>query len=157
MDRWVTYRQRLSAVNPPHQLNAVLVGVFNHTVLLKWSRLSFAWDVVSYVMLSDSDESEEEGGGLSLSSFEGFFIWGRSAGWPQSYLLMWMGVGASGWGGGGGVILNSHRFSLLYRVSSEPLTTEKRFASLDRPSSPFGTSETFTARPPLMSVGKTVT
>lgn len=103
MDRWVTYRQRLSAVNPPHQLNTVLVGVFNHTA---WneavSLLHETWkDVVSDVMLSDSDESEEEGGVLSLSSFKGFLIWGRSAGWPQSSLLMWMGVGASGWGGGG--------------------------------------------------------
>lgn len=42
-----------------------------------------------------------EGGWLSFF-FWVFLIWGRLAGWPQSSLLMWMGVGVwLGEGGGG--------------------------------------------------------
>lgn len=161
MDRWVTYRQRLSAVNPPHQLNTVLVGVFNHSALLKWSCLSFAWDMKGCRFSCNALRfGREWRGGRGVCLF--LLLKGFSS---EVALLVdpnplcsceWGWVQVVGRRRGGGVILDSHRFSLLYRVSSELLTTEKRFASLDHPSSPYRTSETFTARPPLMLVGKTV-
>lgn len=77
----------------------LLLGYTRQRSWAGWSCHSFALEVISIVMLWFVEEWREGGAEVCSLFFWGFLVWVRSADWPQSSQLLWLGAAGNAWTG----------------------------------------------------------